>query len=71
MIEQGEAAIAGTAVTRAQGVTKSRRQLAWEKLMLRLLGLGPGMYTISLAIDEREGFLLGTIERKGEVERFG
>lgn len=50
---------------------KSRRQLAWEKLMLRLLSLEPGMYSISLAIDAKEGFLLGSIERKGEVERWG
>lgn len=50
---------------------KSKRQLAWEKLMLRLLSLEPGMYSISLAIDAREGFLLGSIERKGEVERWG
>ena len=50
---------------------KSKRELAWEKLMLRLLSLPPGMYDIALAIDEREGFLLGTIERRGEVEKWG
>ncbi len=50
---------------------KSRRQLAWEKLMLRLLSLEPGMYSISLAIDTKDGFLLGSVERKGDVERWG
>jgi hypothetical protein len=57
--------------TQPKGSTKSKRELAWEKLMLRLLSLPPGMYDIALAIDEREGFLLGTIERRGEVERWG
>lgn len=63
----------GAAVTTGQVPmsNKSRRQLAWEKLMLRLLSLEPGMYEIALAIDKSEGFLLGSIERKGEVERFG
>lgn len=50
---------------------KSRRQQAWERLMLRLLSLEPGMYSISLAIDDKEGYLLGSIECKGKVERWG
>lgn len=63
----------GTAVngTGPAGV-KSRRQQAWERLMLRLLSLEPGMmYSISLAIDDKEGYLLGSIECKGKVERWG
>jgi hypothetical protein len=50
---------------------KGRRQLAWEKFMLRMLSLEPGMYTISLAIDDKEGFLVGSIENRGKVERWG
>lgn len=67
MAEQGGTAVNGTGPVQA----KSKRQLAWEKLMLRLLSLEPGMYSISLAIDDREGFLLGSIECKGKVERWG
>lgn len=68
MAEQG-----GTAASRAGSVgpDKSRRQLAWERLMLRLLSLEPGMYVISLAIDDKEGYLVGSIECKGKVERWG
>jgi hypothetical protein len=50
---------------------KSRRQLAWEKLMLRLLSLEPGMYSIQLAIDDKEGYIVGSIEHRGKVERWG
>ena len=50
---------------------KSRRQLAWERFMLRMLSLEPGMYTISLAIDDKEGYLVGSIENRGKVERWG
>lgn len=40
--------------------------------MLRLLSLEPGMmYSISLAIDDKEGYLVGSIECKGKVERWG
>lgn len=39
--------------------------------MLRLLSLEPGMYVISLAIDDKEGYLVGSIECKGKVERWG
>ena len=39
--------------------------------MLRMLSLEPGMYTISLAIDDKEGFLVGSIENRGKVERWG
>lgn len=51
---------------------KSRRQVAWEKLMLRLLSLEPGaMYTITIAIDDSEGFIVGSIESRGRLERWG
>jgi hypothetical protein len=68
MAEQGGTAVNGTGPMRP---AKSRRQLAWERLMLRLLSLEPGMYTISLAIDDKEGYLVGSIECKGKVERWG
>ena len=64
----------GTAVNGAvqAAPAKSKRQLAWERLMLRLLSLEPGMmYSISLAIDDKEGYLVGSIECKGKVERWG
>ena len=68
MTEQGGTAVNGTGPAPA----KSKRQLAWERLMLRLLSLEPGMmYSISLAIDDKEGYLLGSIECKGKVERWG
>jgi hypothetical protein len=63
----GQAGANGAAVTQA----KRKRQLAWEKFMLRMLSLEPGMYTISLAIDDKEGFLVGSIENRGKVERWG
>ena len=53
MTEQGGTAVNGT----GPALGKSKRQLAWERLMLRLLSLEPGMYTISLAIDDKEGYL--------------
>ena len=68
MAEQGGTAVNGTGPMRP---VKSRRELAWERLMLRLLSLEPGMYTISLAIDDKEGYLVGIIECKGKVERWG
>lgn len=69
MTDQGGTAANGTGPA---GTVKSRRQLAWERLMLRLLSLEPGMmYSISLAIDDKEGYLLGSIECKGKVERWG
>ena len=69
MAEQNGTAVNGTGPA---GTVKSRRQLAWERLMLRLLSLEPGMmYSISLAIDDKEGYLLGSIECKGKVERWG
>lgn len=69
MAEQNGTAVNGTGLA---GTVKSRRQLAWERLMLRLLSLEPGMmYSISLAIDDKEGYLLGSIECKGKVERWG
>ena len=68
MADQNGTAVNGTGPA---GV-KSRRQQAWERLMLRLLSLEPGMmYSISLAIDDKEGYLLGSIECKGKVERWG
>ncbi len=68
MAEHGGTAVNGTGPA---GV-KSRRQLAWERFMLRLLSLEPGMmYSISLAIDDKEGYLVGSIECKGKVERWG
>ncbi len=68
MAEQNGTAVNGTGPA---GV-KSRRQQAWERLMLRLLSLEPGMmYSISLAIDDKEGYLVGSIECKGKVERWG
>jgi len=68
MAEQNGTSVNGTGPA---GV-KSRRQLAWERLMLRLLSLEPGMmYIISLAIDDKEGYLVGSIECKGKVERWG
>ncbi len=67
MAEQGGQAGANGATTQGKG----RRQLAWEKFMLRMLSLEPGMYTISLAIDDKEGFLVGSIENRGKVERWG
>jgi len=63
----GQAGANGATVTQVKG----RRQLAWEKFMLRMLSLEPGMYTISLAIDDKEGFLVGSIENRGKVERWG
>ena len=68
MAEQNGTAVNGTGPA---GTAKSKRQLAWERLMLRLLSLEPGMYSISLAIDDKEGYLLGSIECKGKVERWG
>ena len=69
MTEQGGTAVNGTGPA---STVKSRRQLAWERLMLRLLSLEPGMmYSISLAIDDKEGYLVGSIECKGKVERWG
>ena len=69
MTEQNGTAVNGTGPA---GTVKSRRQLAWERLMLRLLSLEPGMmYSISLAIDDKEGYLVGSIECKGKVERWG
>ena len=68
MAEQNGTAVNGTGPAPA----KSKRQLAWERLMLRLLSLEPGMmYSISLAIDDKEGYLLGSIECNGKVERWG
>jgi hypothetical protein len=67
MADQNGTAVNGTGAAGA----KSKRQLAWERLMLRLLSLEPGMYSISLAIDDKEGYLVGSIEYKGKVERWG
>ena len=66
-MDQGRQAGANGAAT----LVKRPRQLAWEKFMLRMLSLEPGMYTISLAIDDKEGFLVGSIENRGKVERWG
>lgn len=70
MAEQGGSGT-GSGGASGTGLAKSRRQLAWERLMLRLLSLEPGMYVISLAIDDKEGYLVGSIECKGKVERWG
>jgi len=40
--------------------------------MLRVLSLEPGStYSILVVIDEKDGVLLGSIENRGKVERWG
>ena len=57
---------------RAKARVKSPRELAWEKFMLRVLSLEPGStYSILVVIDKDDGILLGSIENRGKVERWG
>lgn len=61
----------GQGQTSGVAPAKSRRELAWERFLLRVLSLDSGMYTITLAIDDRDGILLGSVENRGKVERWG
>jgi hypothetical protein len=64
--ERGESVAAATGKVGA----KSEREMAWEKLMLRLLSLEPGIYSITLVVDQTNGLLLGAVDPRGQVEHF-